>query len=295
MRQAQRCDNHKWVGNTANETENQFTDSLSTSTKQRGVFARGPSSLISSRKRLQVVKGGFSLPKRRLTGSSSLVGTLERTMFAFDLCTATLMRWKSWSFSAARSRRLLSAHRSASTVKNEVTLVPNPPLVSKASGINSNPLYWQSSTEAANFRSSANLHAYPTSSAALLMRVDCSRQVSVTSTAAGDSRAQIGIKMSPGRLRLDSDRPLASRTGDKPADLQAWKTRSLLSLCRDVRSLAEEQIRAWSPKVSVRDVLQAMYVRVWSKICTRSCRHSVMRNSEFVNFIPRFFDGFAKR
>ena len=95
MCQAQRCDNHKWVGTTANATETQFTDSLPTSTKQRGVFARGPSSLISSRKRLQIVKGGFSLQKRRLTGSSSLVGTLDRTMFAFDLCTATLMRWKS--------------------------------------------------------------------------------------------------------------------------------------------------------------------------------------------------------
>ena len=95
MRQAQRCDNHKWVGTTANVTENQFTDSRSTSTKQRGLFARGPSSLISSRKRLQVVKGGFSLQKRMLTGSSYLVGTLDRTMFAFDLCTATLMRWKS--------------------------------------------------------------------------------------------------------------------------------------------------------------------------------------------------------
>ena len=78
MLQAQRCDNHIWVGTTAIETENQFIDSLSISTKQRGVFARGPSSLISSRKRLQVVKGSFSLQKRRLTGSSSLVGTLDR-------------------------------------------------------------------------------------------------------------------------------------------------------------------------------------------------------------------------
>ena len=65
---------------------------LSTSTKQLGVFARGSSSLISSCKRLQVVEGGFSRQKRRVTGSSSLVGTLDRTMFAFDLCTATLMR-----------------------------------------------------------------------------------------------------------------------------------------------------------------------------------------------------------
>ena len=131
-------DNHKWVGTTAIETESQFTDSLSTSTKQLGVFARRPSSLISSRKRLQVVKGGFFRPKRMLTGSSPLVGTLDTTKFAFNLCTATLMRrWKSRSFSAARSRRLLSAHRSASTVKKEVALVPNPPLVSKARGINS--------------------------------------------------------------------------------------------------------------------------------------------------------------
>ena len=44
-----------------------------------------PFSLISSRKRLQVVKGGFSRQKRRLTGSSFLVGTLDRTMFAFNL------------------------------------------------------------------------------------------------------------------------------------------------------------------------------------------------------------------
>ena len=88
-------DNHKWVGTTANETEYQFTDSLSTSTKQLGVFASGPSSLISSRKNLQIVEGDFSRQKRRLKGSSSLVGTLDRTMFAFDLCTATLMRWKS--------------------------------------------------------------------------------------------------------------------------------------------------------------------------------------------------------
>ena len=181
VRQAQRCNNHIWVGTPATETEIHLTDSLSTSTEQRGVFARGPSSLISSRKRLQVVKAGFSLQKRRLTGSRSLVGTLGRTMFAFDLCTATLIRWKSCRFSAARSRRLLSAHRSASNVKNEVALVPKPPLVSKASGINSNPLCWQSSAEAANFRSSANLHAYPTSSAALLLRVDCSGQVRVTS------------------------------------------------------------------------------------------------------------------
>ena len=216
MRQAQRCDNPIWVGTTANETEIQLTDSLSTSTEQKGVFARRPSSLISSSKR-------FCLQKRKLTGSSSLVGTLERTMFAFDLCTATLMRWKSCRFSAARSRRLLSAHRSDSNVKNEVALVPKPPLVSKASGINSNPLCWQSSAEAANFRSSANLHTYPTSSAALLMRVDCSGQVRVTSTSAGDPCAQIGIKISPGRRRLDSDRPLASRTGDKPADLQHEK------------------------------------------------------------------------
>ena len=35
---------------SANETENQFTDYLSASTKQRGVFARGLSSLKSSRK-----------------------------------------------------------------------------------------------------------------------------------------------------------------------------------------------------------------------------------------------------
>ena len=171
-----------------------------------------------------------------LTGSSSLVGTLDGTTFAFDLCTATLMRWKSWSFSATRSRRLLSAHHSAaSTVKNEVALVPKLPLASNASGIHSNPLCWQSSTEAANFRSSANLHAYPTSSAAPLMRVDCSGQVRVTYTTAGDPCAKFGIKRSSGRRRLDSDRPLASRTGDKPADLQAWKTRSLVSLnCAEI-------------------------------------------------------------
>ena len=78
----------------ANEAKNEYTDSLSTSTKQRGVFARGPSSLISSRKRLEVVKDGFSPEKRKLTGSSSLVDTLGRNRFAFDLYTATLVRWK---------------------------------------------------------------------------------------------------------------------------------------------------------------------------------------------------------
>ena len=43
------------------------------------------------------------------------------------------------------------------------------------------------------------------------MTVECSGQVRATSTAAGDPCAQFGIKISPGRRRLDSDRPLASR------------------------------------------------------------------------------------
>ena len=143
-----------------------------------------------------------------------------------------------------RSRKLLSAHLSASTVKKDVAQDPNPPLVSRARGIKASPVGWQSSAEAANFRSSANLHAYPTSSAALLMTVDCSGQVRVTSTAAGDPCFQFGIKTSPGRRRLVTDKPFASRTGDKPADLQAWKTRSLVSLWRAMRSLEEEQLRA---------------------------------------------------
>ena len=133
----------------ANETDHQFTCAKSTSTQHGGVFARGPSSLISSRKRLEVVKGGFSRQRRR--SSSSLIGTLDRTMFAFDLCTATLMRWKNWRFSAAWTRRLLTAHRSATTVKNDLALEPNPLLVFMAKGINPDPLWWQSSAEALNF------------------------------------------------------------------------------------------------------------------------------------------------
>ena len=78
-------------------------------------------------------------------------------------------------------------------------------LVSKARGINSNPLSWQSSAETANFRSSANLLAYPSSSAALLMAVGCSGQIRVTSTAAGDPCVQFGIEISRGRRRPDSD------------------------------------------------------------------------------------------
>ena len=62
-----------------------FMGSRSTSANHRGVLARGLSSLISSRKRLVVVKGGFFRQIDRLTGSSSLNGTLDRTMFAFDL------------------------------------------------------------------------------------------------------------------------------------------------------------------------------------------------------------------
>ena len=60
----------------ATETGHQFIGFLSTSTKLRGIFARGPSSLISSRKRLKVVKSGFSRQK------SPLIGTLDRTVFA---------------------------------------------------------------------------------------------------------------------------------------------------------------------------------------------------------------------
>ena len=141
------------------------------------------------------------------------MGILDRIMLAFDLCTATLIRWKSWRFSITRSRMLLSAHLSARTVKKEDAQDPNPPLVSRARGIKSTPLCWQSSAEAANFRSSANLHAYPTSSAALLMTVDCSGQVRVTSTAAGDPCFQFGIKTSPGRRRLVAASPLLPGQG----------------------------------------------------------------------------------
>ena len=155
--------------------------------RSRDVFSQEDPPRWSSRKRLDVVEGNFYRQKRRLTGSSSLIGTLNRTLFAFDLCTVTLMRWKSWSFSVTRSRRLLSAHHSASTVKNEVALDPRPPLVPMARSINSNPLCWQNSGEVANFRSSANLHTYPTSSATLLMTVDCSGHIRVTSTAVGAS------------------------------------------------------------------------------------------------------------
>ena len=48
----------------ANDTDHQFRGSHSTSTKHRGVFARGPSSLKSSCKCSEVVKGGFSRRKR---------------------------------------------------------------------------------------------------------------------------------------------------------------------------------------------------------------------------------------
>ena len=60
-----------WANQTAN---NQFTGSLLNSTKQRCVFARRLSSLISSRKRLELVKCGFSRQK------------------GFDL--GTLIHWK---------------------------------------------------------------------------------------------------------------------------------------------------------------------------------------------------------
>ena len=137
----------------------------------------------------------------------------------------------------------------------------------------------------------SQLPLVPYFSAALLMTADCSGQVRVTSTAAGDSCAQFEIKISQisGRRRLDSDRHLAFSTGDKPADLQAWKTRSLVSLCRAMRSLEVEQLRSSSPKVFFRDVLHAMQVRVRSQLCSRNCRHSVIRSSEFVNFSPSFF------
>ena len=62
----------------------------------------------------------------------------------------------------ARSRRLFSAHRSASTIKNVVALV------SKARGIISNPLCWHSSAEAANFSS-----LQPTSTRTLLLTPLC--------------------------------------------------------------------------------------------------------------------------
>ena len=97
------------------------------------------------------------------------------------------------------------------------------------------------------------------------MTKDCSGQVRVTSTAAGDTCAGFGIKISPGRRRLDSDTPLASRTGDKPAGLQAWKTRSQVSFCRAMRSLEVEQPTTCSPKAPIRDSLQALLDRDWSK------------------------------
>ena len=171
-------------------------------------------------------------------------------MLAFDLWTATLIGWKSWCFSAAWYRRFLSAHLSANTVKNEVFLDKNPLLVSMAKGINPKASFLTKLSRSSEHPLLSQLARVPYFFLRPVndsMTVSSSGQVRVTFTAAGDLSAQFGIKRSLGRLRLDSIKPSALQTGNKPADLQAWETKSLESLCRALRSLAEKQVRAWSP------------------------------------------------
>ena len=102
--------------NYAIETENQFMDSILTSSKPRGVFASGPYSVILSRKRFEIVNVGFIWPKRTLPGS--VICTIDRTAYVpsvhghFDALEKLM------------SRMLLSAHYSASTVENKGALQP---------------------------------------------------------------------------------------------------------------------------------------------------------------------------